>query len=300
VITCLVGEPPKAARQDRQGALDRYAVSMSDEESMPEVPRHHRYDYGGLCWWCGRTADSREHKHKKTDLIRSFGPGPYVGDAAIVRGVDGRLRQVQGPKSNELKFPPVLCAACNNARSQPLDLAYDAFAEFITQYEDRIIEIGSFRFSDAYGGAWRTAKEHLARYYVKHIGCRLAAAGIKVEQSVIDYLDGRSRFLSGLQMRFGIQGGILAINEHLKSHGGSFGGGLWMGDVTCMYSPSTGTISRIEGDLGYGWLGLYYINDIRINRDRGSFRRKKVKLAYSVPMDLEAVERECGQCKNGP
>jgi hypothetical protein len=298
VITGLVGKPPEAARQDQAGELDRYAVSMSEEESMPEVPRHHRYDYGGRCWWCGGTADSKEHKYKRTDLTRTFGPGPYVGDAAVVRGVEGMSRQVQGPKSDELKFPPVLCATCNNARSQPFDLAYDVFAEFISKYEDRILRTGTFRFSDVYGGTWRTAKEHLAKYYVKHIGCRLVDAGLKVEQPVLDYLDGRSRHLSGLQMRFGIHGGILALNEHLKTHGESFGGGLWMGDVTCRYSPSTGSISEVEGDLGYRWLWLYYICDIRINRDRGTFRRNRVKLAYSAPMDLAAVERECGQCKD--
>jgi hypothetical protein len=299
VTTSLVGKPPKAARQDQTGALGRYAVSMSEEKSSLEVPRHHRYDYGGLCWWCGATADSREHKYKRTDLTRTFGPGPYVGDAAIVRGVDGMSRQVQGPKSDELKFPPVLCATCNNARSQPFDFAYDLFTEFVTQYGDRILRDRTFRLSDVYDGTWRTAKDDLAKYYVKHIGCRLADAGIKVEQPILDYLDGRSRHLSGLQMRFGIHGGILAINEHLKTHGDSFERGLWMGDLMCMYSPSAGSVSEVEGDLGYRWLGLYYIYDIRINRDRGSFQRNRVKLAYSVPMDVAAVERECGRCKNG-
>jgi hypothetical protein len=72
-----------------------------------------------------------------------------------------------------------------------------------------------------------------------------------------------------------------------------------MGDLMCMYSPSAGSISEVEGDLGYRWLGLYYICDIRITRDRGSFRRNRVKLTYSVPMDVAAVERECGQCKSG-
>jgi hypothetical protein len=206
-------------------------------------------------------------------------------------------RQVQGPKSEEVKFPPVLCASCNNARSQPFDSAYDAFAEFITQQETQILRVGQFCFSEVYGRTWRTAKENLARYYVKHIGCRLADAGIRVEQPMLDYLNGRSRRLSGLQMRFGIQGGILALTEHLRSHGDAFGGGLWMGDLVCMYSPSTGSVTEVEGDLGYRWLGLYYIYDIRINRDRGSFRRNRVKLAYSTPIDLSAVERECGQCR---
>ena len=275
-------------------------MSEEQEASKPEVPRHHRHDYGGSCWWCSALADSREHKYKRTDLVRIFGPGPYVGDAAVVRGVAGLSRQVQGPKSDEVKFPPALCATCNNARSQPFDSAYDAFTEFITQQETQILQTRRFRFSEIYGATWRTAKENLAKYYVKHIGCRLADAGIRVEQPMLDYLDGRSHRLSGLQMRFGIQGGILALTEHMRSHGDSFGGGLWMGDLVCMYSPSTGSISEVEGDLGYCWLGLYYTYDARIKRNGGSFRRNRVKLAYSAPIDVSMVERECGQCKDMP
>jgi hypothetical protein len=207
--------------------FDRYDAPMSEEQEAPkpEVPRQHRYDYGGSCWWCGAVADSREHKYKRTDLARIFGPGPYVGDAAVVRGVAGLSLQVQGPKSGEVKFPPVLCATCNNARSQPFDSAYDAFTEFITQQETPILQTRRFRFSEVYGAEWRSAKENLAKYYVKHIGCRLADAGIRVERPMLDYLDGRSHRLSGLQMRFGIQGGILALAGHMRSHGDSFGGG---------------------------------------------------------------------------
>jgi hypothetical protein len=33
----------------------------------------------GTCWWCGNTADSREHRFKRTDIEREFGRGPYLG-----------------------------------------------------------------------------------------------------------------------------------------------------------------------------------------------------------------------------
>jgi hypothetical protein len=65
---------------------------------MGQVPPQHRYDYGGRCWWCGAAADSREHKHKKTDLAREFGSGPYIGASAVVRAFEGKLRQVQGTR----------------------------------------------------------------------------------------------------------------------------------------------------------------------------------------------------------
>jgi hypothetical protein len=51
----------------------------------------------GTCWWC-RTApaDSREHKLKRSDLVRQFGRGPYP---ELVSSREGQLRPVQGPNS---------------------------------------------------------------------------------------------------------------------------------------------------------------------------------------------------------
>src|SRR5215218_10369967 len=140
------------------------------------VPPEYRHNYGGRCWWCGAVADSREHKHKKSDLIREFGSGPYLGDSAVVRGFDGTLRNVQGPDANEVRFPRVLCARCNNARSKPFDLTYDVLAAFIADNEDAVLNARQFRFSDVYGSGWRSYKDNLARCYVKHLGCRLAEA----------------------------------------------------------------------------------------------------------------------------
>jgi hypothetical protein len=64
-----------------------YPVGMSQGPApIQGVPHQHRFDYGGRCWWCGAVADSREHKHKKTDMTREFGVGPYVRDSGVVRG----------------------------------------------------------------------------------------------------------------------------------------------------------------------------------------------------------------------
>ncbi len=261
------------------------------------VPAHHRHDYGGRCWWCGATADSREHKHKKTDLTREFGSGPYVGDSAIVRVFDGELRQVQGPGSNELKFDRVLCAPCNNARSQPFDVAYDVLAGFVARNQDSILRRREFRFSEVYDRAWRSAKENLARYYVKHIGCRLAQSGIEVAPSVTDYLDGRSAVPTGLEMQFEIWGDLVALAEHIRFHGDDFTGGLSIGDLLCMYSPSTGSISEVQGFLSYRWLKLNYLYDSRIHRPRGSFRRNRVRLPYGLSTDPSTIIHECETCK---
>jgi len=63
-----------------------------------------RYDYSNKCWWCGNQADSKEHKYKRSDLIKEFGRGSYSGDKELVRVFDSQLRKIQGPNSNEVKF----------------------------------------------------------------------------------------------------------------------------------------------------------------------------------------------------
>jgi hypothetical protein len=132
---------------------------------------------------------------------------------------------------------------------------------------------------------------------VKHIGCRLAQAGIEVERPVRDYLDGRSAGLTTLEMRFEIWGDIVTLYEHLRFHGEDFGGFLSMGDLYCMYRPSTGAISEVQGFLSNRWLRLNYLYDLRIRHPRGSFRRNRVSLPCRPSMDPSAVERECEECK---
>jgi hypothetical protein len=149
-----------------------------------------------------------------------------------------------------------------------------------------------------YGSDWRPARENLAKYYVKHIGCRLADAGIKVEQPILDYLDGRSSSLTGLNMQFEIRDDIVELYRHLRSHyGESSSQGFWMSDLLCMYSPSTGAISEVQGFLGYRWLRFNYVYDSRIRRPQGSFKRNRVRLAYGASVDPSAVGSECEECK---
>ncbi|WP_152998906.1 hypothetical protein [Curtobacterium oceanosedimentum] len=81
------------------------------------------------CWWCGSTADSREHKFKAGELRASHGP-EWRGEAAVVHGsFGGQQQDARGPKADELKWPPSMCEDCNNRRSQPFDRAQTGLTE---------------------------------------------------------------------------------------------------------------------------------------------------------------------------
>lgn len=102
-----------------------------DPLQADELPDGWQYDYAGRCWWCEAEADSREHKWKRSDIVRIYGPGPYGGEL-LWGNEHGQSRILQGSRSSELKYKATLCQRCNNARSQPLDRAYDVWAGFVS------------------------------------------------------------------------------------------------------------------------------------------------------------------------
>lgn len=214
--------------------------------------------YRGECWWCEAPANSREHRHKRSDLIREFGPGPYLGDDALVRGVAGRPpREVRGPNSKQFKFEATLCERCNSARSQSFDRAYEHFAAFIRDNEREILKVGAFRWSNVYGTLWRTRLVDLKRYFAKHLACRMAEAHLQVDENLTLFLDGSTTDLASLSIEFEIRSDIEAALGVLEGSGIA-SGSLWLGELTGMKSRSTGEMLSLSSFLGFGWLRVNY------------------------------------------
>lgn len=245
-----------------------------------------RLSYGSRCWWCGGSANSREHRFKRTDLVREYGHGPYIGDNAIVRGREDRLTPVQGPNSTVVKFAPSLCQLCNTTRSQPFDRAYDKLIDHVAANEVSVQQSGLLKLRDVYGPTWRRSRYDLVRYYVKHIGCRLAEAEVEVPLGLREFLDGETK-LVGLNLQLVIRDDVVALIEH-SANLGMNAGGLWLGDLACMMSRSTGDITEFSSHLGYRWLWLYYSYGDS-NRKLGAFSRNYVRLGRAYVFDPDEV-----------
>lgn len=207
-----------------------------------------RKDYRGVCWWCGRPADSREHRFKKSDLVAQFGAGSYISSGGVVRGIAGRLQEVQGPNSRAMKFAAFLCQACNNARSQPFDRAYERFIQHVVESEAVILRANAIDLGAVYGPSWRAGHSDFARYVAKHVACRLAEAGVEVSGEVLAFLDGASR-LPGFQMSFEIREDILAMGPEDR--------GLWLGGLEYLGDGETG-IRWVGSHYGFGWLRIVW------------------------------------------
>lgn len=145
----------------------------------------------GICWWCReQCADSREHKFKASDLDEL-----WKGNELVWVGEDGnRARNILGrgairrDRYGILRFKPSLCQNCNNSASQPYDLAYQAYSTYVSNsYNESISSIPLYK---VFVDDWETGSLNLARYFVKHFGCRLSDNGLPIPNSMRAFLNG--------------------------------------------------------------------------------------------------------------
>lgn len=145
----------------------------------------------GICWWCReRPADSREHKFKASDLVELWSGHSLrwvAEDGNMTHDLMG-LGAIKRDRYGILRFQRSLCQRCNNTASQPYDLAYQAYSSYVaTTYRPYMTSIPLFR---VFPEDWETSSRNVARYFIKHFGCRLADNGVKIPDSMRDFLNG--------------------------------------------------------------------------------------------------------------
>ena len=175
-------------------------------------------------------ADSGEHKYKRTDLVRTFGNGPWKGRTAVTQVVDDSEQwDLQSPGSRRLKFSKVLCGDCNANRSQDFDFAYDKFAGYVASERARILADEGFRWPDIFGRRWKNSRSLVVAYWLKHIGCRFADGGVEVDPRIIAFLD-RPRQIQSLPLRMELQlrEDWLEVADHMRLHGEGILNSFWM------------------------------------------------------------------------
>jgi hypothetical protein len=271
---------------------------VSDDQEPLQVPEDIKFDYRGACWWCGAVADSREHKYKKSDVIRQFGKGPWPGKAALLRVQEGNpiYQRITGPDSVGLKFDKSLCQRCNNMRSQPFDYAYDKLSEHISTTVRRIADGQRFKLSDVYGKHWREDRDDAVRYFVKHISCRLADDRVQVPSTFIRFLDGTSTAPQGLSLDLSLRLDIVAMEHHLADVHSIPGGSLWMGGSQCRYSQSQRQILELWSHIGFGTLRASYHINFQGTRYRSNLKRNSVKIGAEYNIDPQTVTEWCQTC----
>lgn len=232
---------------------------MSDPD-LPPMPTEYLHSYNGECWWCGEPADSKEHKWKRTEVEAIFGKGHY-GDQ-VIWGHDDRIDNIRGSKAAGLKFSPTLCAACNNARSQPFDHAYSRWSAYLLQNLEDLLGSRAVDFRAVFGADIAEDLPNLRRYYAKHIGCRLAEDAARVPRSVIDFLNAERNDVPSVFSQLGIRTFLASLTDQ---DGGPLLG-LHLRESVADASSLTGRLASFKSAVGVGPVEFLY--DINLDESR--------------------------------
>lgn len=228
------------------------------------------------CWWCGAKATTREHKFKRSDLARMWdGDAPHL----MHWSGDPPYSKVRSPaKSPQVRFKKTLCAPCNNTRSQPFDRAWDNFAEFVWSSRRMLRSTRYLNASHLFGADWLPGLKNVARYVVKHAGCRLADMGLSVPDDFAAFLDG-TRDPAHFQM-------VLfrdrdRYEDLAKGDAGSYeSGGLFIGGGAAWFSRSRPEINMYGSTITVGCAGVYYRWDNSQPRSDPFYRYKRPRLHW--------------------
>jgi hypothetical protein len=107
-----------------------------------------------------------------------------------------------------------------------------------------------------YGHDWPTQVRNLARYFAKHIGCRIAHDRYPVPLSLGEFLDG-AQYAEDVQMV------LFKSDEHYRmyvqaNHDGLDARGLWMARGLGAVSRSRQRLTMYSSSLTTNFVGVFY------------------------------------------
>ncbi len=132
------------------------------------------------CWICGEPGTSGEHKTKRSDLRSVFGeisqskPLFYHDDKSI-------NVPIKGLNSKRLKSSSVLCAKCNNERTQPHDKSWQQLSDGLRSIKGNLKPGRVVRTNRIF--RYDTSKKMLNVHlcFLKLFGCHVVEAGVNID-----------------------------------------------------------------------------------------------------------------------
>lgn len=132
------------------------------------------------CWICGDDAKTGEHLIKASDLRSVFGHvsqrNPVYFHAALRRN-----QPVGGIKSDALKSNALICARCNNERTQPYDVAWERLSAFIRDRKPPIRSGDRIPLQKVFPGAIHESMLRVHFFFVKLFGCAIIEHGVPID-----------------------------------------------------------------------------------------------------------------------
>ena len=216
------------------------------------------------CWICGAPSDSREHIFKKSDFVRRYGNLPFKHIGGMLHFKNGKSRNVPSAKSKIASYDPIICAGCNNSKSQPWDKAYELFEKWIFENSNIIFEKRFIPLELVYGEETFSYQcPNLYKYFVKAFGCRLASIDFSVPKDLVDLLF-QEYFATGLRLSFSINRTTFTM---LPEDRDNF---IGVGDLFRVDSKSMGVMERYSWFINIGWLRIWFFYALEVPCNLGA------------------------------
>jgi len=163
-----------------------------------------------LCWICNDNANTGEHKVKKSTLNKIF--RHEFNNNEMFHYKNDKYTKIQGVNSKKVKYTNNLCAKCNNQLTQPFDIAYDIFFDYIVENYNLISKVRMIDFFDIYGGNFPIMQSDLFKYFIKIFGCDLSDSNFNVPEDLIELL-GEELFRTRAKISLSINEDIINIDK---------------------------------------------------------------------------------------
>jgi hypothetical protein len=204
------------------------------------------------CWICGAPADSREHKFKKSDIVRRYGAQPFKNVGGVFHCTPLReIKNVPGPSAKTLTYEPVICSHCNNVVSQPWDKAYQQFESWLFNNSSVILQRRFILLEEVFGTDMFWEAPALYKYFVKAFGCRLANAGQQIPGDIVALLP-LDYFETGLRLAFAVNKSLFAMSINYREEY------LGLGDLVRIDSRVYGKMEGYVWHMQIGWLRIHF------------------------------------------
>jgi hypothetical protein len=157
-----------------------------------------------------------------------------------------------------------MCVRCNGERSQPFDAAYDEFMDYLSDNEAAVLGSGEVDLRMVFGVGWELKSLNLARYFIKHICCRLANVAehraVSLDARLIEFLDGGA-YPRCLGLAALIDMSVAAwwrAMRLLEERPGDYGSFLFLTGIGGVDTPRLESIQNPEAGMLVGWFGIYW------------------------------------------
>jgi len=135
------------------------------------------------CWICGKSANSKEHIIKASDLKQAF--GNVSQSFPLYYHEDDRRNIPVGSikKSDRVKFSKNICRICNGSLTQPNDQSWSKLSDYLYKNQGSLRRSKKLSLKKIFPGATKESIKNIQLFFIKWLGCRIIEENVPFDIS---------------------------------------------------------------------------------------------------------------------